>query len=167
MEILTARKNLSAFILVKAEETRKNVGFRWVGIPDAPATYEDLVAQYRHCRHTGNPLPVSNQHCHDTIYWSGARVNMNLRYWHDVMHVNLELDFSLEGELELGHFHLEQLRAAGYSRDSLEYRILDADMNGQTILVNLTGKFPKNQFIFVTDVLDNGLSNAIYNEIHA
>lgn len=120
---LGARVNLSWFVQQQADQTTEEVGFGWIGTPDAPATYPQLRAAFQRSAKTGDPLPVSNQYCDDTVFVEPSD-NVAFRYWHDVSHCRLGLSFALPDEWELTLWHLDQLVAAGYPPTTLEFQLL-------------------------------------------
>ena len=86
-----AIKELKFFITCKARECE---GYGWTYHLDdnAPESYKELVER----SYTMN-IPIATACSETTIY--GADVNSKFRFWHDVTHLELDSDFSLEGEL--------------------------------------------------------------------
>src|SRR5579875_4062379 len=79
------RVELTTFIREQAERTADEFGFRWVGVADAPSTYQQLRGAFEHSQATGEPLPVSNEHCDSSIFLS-PEDNMALRFCTAVHH---------------------------------------------------------------------------------
>ena len=163
-EMIAARFEVSSFIRHKAAETEKALGFGYVAVPDAPSEYQQLRGAYADAWATKTPLPVSNQHCETTIFLE-PEDNIRLRFWHDVHHVKLGLSFNLDDELELATWHCQQMEHAGFSPDSLAFRLLRADFVGQIYLMGIKGRFPHNQRRFVETCVTHGLDLALLDEI--
>lgn len=158
-----ARSNLSALVAELAKDKSREVGFAWQPTPDAPDTYDKLLAAYQRSERTGQPLPISNLFCERIIYQS-PRVNMAMRFWHDCAHVRTKLSFTVDDELELGLWHLKQLEQRGVKQASLEYRLLEIDMLGQNYLQAVAGRFPHDQKVFVENCLVMGLHEGVLHE---
>ncbi|MDO9381068.1 MAG: hypothetical protein Q7T56_19660 [Nocardioidaceae bacterium] len=158
------RLALHTFIAEKARETEIEVGFGWVGTAEAPSTYQQLRGAYAHSQATGDPLPVSNEHCESTIYVLRSD-NMAFRYWHDVSHVRQGLSFRLEDELELAMWHLSQIEQVGYDESSSVYRLFEFDLVGQIFLMGLIGRFPLDQGAFVGVCNQQGMLGGLLHEI--
>ncbi|MEI2671068.1 MAG: hypothetical protein V9G13_08040 [Marmoricola sp.] len=161
---LGARVNLSRFVRQQADQTTEEVGFGWIGTPEAPATYPQLRAAFQHSVKSGDPLPVSNQYCDDTVFVEPSD-NVAFRYWHDVSHCRLGLSFALPDEWELTLWHLDQLAAAGYPPPTLEYQLLRLDLLGQIILLGIAGRFPFNQGEFTRTCHELGLDAGVMSEL--
>jgi hypothetical protein len=161
-----ARRNVGVLAKVKAKEAAIELGFGWVGTPDAPNIYEDLVAAHERSRTYGVPLPISNSFCDNSVYGS-VENNIALRYWHDTCHIRTGLTFALPDELALGLYHLWQVEDAGFKRESLEWRIIQMDLVGQNHFIGITGHFPMNQERFVRTAIFDGLDEAILAELSA
>ena len=159
-----ARVNLSRFDRERAEESADALGFGWIGVPDAPSTYQQLRGAFEHSQRTGEPLPISNLYCDETIYLEPAD-NVAFRFWHDTSHCRLELSFSLPDEWELSLWHLRQLEAVGLGQGNLEYELFRLDALGQIILLALIGRYPFAQGDFVRACADEGLDLGILREL--
>lgn len=159
-----ARVNLSRFVRTKASEAAEELGFEWVGTPDAPSTYQQLRGAFEHSQRTGDPFPISNLYCDDTIYLEPAD-NVAFRFWHDTSHCRLGLSFSLSDEWELSLWHLRQLEAVGLGQGSLEHELFRLDALGQIILLALVGRYPFAQGEFVRACADEGLDLGILREL--
>lgn len=162
--LMRARRDLSAFIRDQALETKKAVGFGWVGVPAAPDTYQQLRGAWHHSKVTGAPLPVSKLFCDSVIYLEPSD-NLAFRFWHDVHHVQLGLSFALPDELELALWHLDQLEEAGHPRGTLTHRLLEADLVGQVLIMAVGGRFPFDQMTFVQACADEGLTTGVLAEL--
>ncbi|MCA4994228.1 hypothetical protein HWD35_05840 [Tsukamurella tyrosinosolvens] len=162
--VLAARKNLGDFITATVQATAEELGFGYIGTPDAPSTYQQLRAAYDRSASTGEPLPISDEYCLDTIYLSPEE-NVKFRFWHDTSHIARGLSFRLEDEWELALWHLEQLRLAGLGAGTLEYELFRIDVMGQVIVQALIQRFPHNQGLFTLHSLDVGMDAGILAEI--
>lgn len=155
-----AGTKLEAYIIGLATYARQLEGFGWIGEPDAPADYDALCRAYAHSKATGCPLPVSNVHNGRTIYRSRAG-NLAFRFWHDVTHVKLGCDFSLEGETRVAMAQLDILRGFGFNPRSPEYCLLFADTFGQTVYNLVIESFPDDQEGFVHTVMTSSIAEAV------
>lgn len=159
-----ARVNLSRIVHEKAEQSAAELRFRWVGVPDAPGSYQQLRGAFEHSTRTGEPLPVSNLYCEDTIYLEPGD-NIAFRFWHDTSHCRLGLSFSLADEWELTLWHLAQLEPLGLGPATREYQMLRLDLLGQVILLGIAGRFPFNQGEFTKTLVKHGLDAGILEEL--
>lgn len=163
-ELASARLNLSRFVRQQASRTARAVDFGWIGTVDAPSTYTQLRAAFAHSTKTGEPLPISNEHCVDTVFLKPSD-NIAFRFWHDVSHCRLGLSFALPDEWELALWHLGQLEAAGFGPSSSEYQLLRLDLLGQIILIGIIGRFPLNQGEFTRTCAELGLDASVMTEL--
>lgn len=159
-----ARKNLSQFVRTRAADAAAELGFRWVGVADAPSTYPQLRLAYKHSRQSGDPLPISNLYCTDTIF-TEPDDNVAFRFWHDTSHCRLNLTFSLPDEWRLTMHHLAQLEQAGFGPGTDEYQLLRLDLLGQIILLGIAGRFPLNQGQFTRTCAQLGLDAGVLAEL--
>lgn len=161
---LGARVNLSRFVRQQADKAAEALGFDWIGTPAAPATYPQLRAAFAHSAETGEPLPVSNEYCEDTVFLEPGD-NVAFRFWHDTTHCRLGLSFTLPDEWELSLWHLDQLVQAGFDPAGLEYQLLRLDLFGQIILLGIAGRFPFNQGDFTRTCAELGLDAGVMAEL--
>lgn len=158
--LLVPRGNLGRFILSEAERVKAAHGFGYVPSTEAPSTYAALLKAYEASERSGTPMPVSPAHCRHIIY-TRPQLNWAFRFVHDVQHVTRDLTFTTADELEMGMYHLEALRAAGYRPESYEHQLLHADTIGQTYCQALIGRFPYDQRQFAYDCLDFDIEAAV------
>lgn len=159
-----ARSVLSDWVREAAARQALRCGFRWVGVAQAPSTYQQLRGAYQHSLESGEPLPVSYLYSERTVYLSEDD-NIRFRYIHDCAHVERGLSFNLEDELELALWHLSQLTEAGHGPRTLPYELLTADLIGQVVLMSLIGRFPLDQQRFVLTCQEAGLFTGLLDEI--
>lgn len=164
IELAEARRQLSAFINEQADELAGRLGFGWRPVVDAPSTYQQLRGALDHSLNILEPLPVSSENSASVIY-DDPEVNFAFRFWHDVSHVQHGLSFALEDELELALWHLKVLEQSGTARESIAYRLLEADLLGQLLLLGLVGRFPFDQEQFVLTCALLGLDRGLLAEI--
>ncbi len=164
LELVLARRDLATFVRRQAVEAEQRLGFGIRPTPTAPNTYQQLRGAYVTSVDSGVPLPISNLYCEDSIYFAPSD-NVAFRFWHDTAHVALGVSFSLEDELELAQWHLEQLERAGLTSDTLPWKVFHADTVGQIQLMGLIGRFPINQLRFVTDCIEFGPEVGLLDEI--
>ena len=162
--LLPARKRLGQFVRQQANEAASDIGFGWVGSPDAPSTYPALQAAFTRSRLTGASLPISNLHCDDTIF-PEPQDNIAFRFWHDTSHCRLGLSFALTDEWRLTMHHLAELKDARFAHGSDEYRLLRLDLIGQITLIGVAGRFPHNQGHFTRTCAEFGLDIGVLLEL--
>ena len=99
-------------------------------------------------------LRVNVNFCENTIFGDPS-VNVQFRAWHDLCHIELDADFSPEGERAAAALQIAQVYAVyGNNADTRTYAaIIDAEVNGQLAYYLETGAFPENQYEFVCDYL--------------
>ena len=163
-DLLPARERLGQFVRHQANEAAADLGFGWVGTPEAPSTYPALQAAFTHSQLIGAPLPVSNLYCDDTIFLE-PEDNIAFRFWHDTSHCRLGLSFALTDEWRLTMHHLAVLEAAGFDHGSDEYRLLRLDLIGQITLIGVAGRFPHNQGQFTRTCAEFGLDIGVLLEL--
>ena len=162
-EIQLARINLTKWINDLAEETADELGVTWRGSPCAPSSLAEVVEEFRAGMLTGLPVRISNRFSDNTIY-VGPEDNGAFRFVHDSRHYFLRAGFEPESELLVASCHLARLQRAGYSPDSIEYRLLYADTVGQVLFLAETGQFVDNQLRYALRCLTNVLQDAISAE---
>ncbi|WOQ17596.1 hypothetical protein [Raineyella sp. W15-4] len=163
-ELQAARRQLSAFVDAQADDLAARLGFGRAPVVAAPSTYQQLRGALDRSLTTKDPLPVSSENSATVIY-DRPEVNFAFRFWHDVSHVQHGLSFSLEDELELALWHLGVLEHGGLSPESLAYRLFQADVLGQLLLMGLAGRFPFDQEKFVIGCVVLGLDQGLLAEI--
>lgn len=145
----TARAKLSAFIIRKADQIQKQIGFGYVDSDNAPGDFESLLTAYRSSKRTGFALPVWSG-CSDNTAYTSRGANYAFRFWHDVLHCVHGLGFNLADEVAIGHMHVAEVKAY-FGPDSIEAMIMYADTVRQSQYEAVHGKFPDNQYAFVHD----------------
>ena len=128
------------FITIEAELI--DCGYSWYPTSKAPETFEDLKKE----ADIGFVIPIANYGCNQTIY-SSEHMNQLFRFWHDVIHLELNENFQEQGELAVALVHKQQARERGLSQLAID--ILWADTYGQVQYYNSFGKFVEDQKDFV------------------
>ena len=119
--------------------------------PNAPETWADLKAWHKASGDNASvAMPVYDGACENSIYPT-KEDNYLFRAWHDSIHLQYNLSFSLEDETEVAHIHQEQLTAIR-APNCVKKAIL-ADTLGQVEYYYKYGSFVPNQREFVTSVL--------------
>ncbi|MEM7200243.1 MAG: hypothetical protein AAF628_08270 [Planctomycetota bacterium] len=124
--------------------------------PNAPDTFAELKAW----RDEGNilgvdSLPVSGDHCEQTIYRDRA-TNVAFRAWHDAIHLAHDYGTDFEGEIATASEHARRvLDSLGVFADEAA-AIITADTAGQSIYHNRHGRFPTDQRKFVREFVAGG-----------
>ena len=88
--------------------------------------------------------------------------NELLRFWHDVIHIKLNLDFYLESEILVAAHQIAECLA--YGLPDLSISILEADVIGQSLYYKNHGEFVKNQTVFIEDCLGLGIEETASNK---
>ncbi len=159
-EITGAVELLGEWIRSRAAIVSARLSIDPVAVEDAPDTFDKLRAAFRRSLRTGEPLPVSSLHCERTIY-NTPELNHLLRFIHDIQHVERGCDFSPVQEIDMGWAHLDDLVNFGAPRGSVAWRLLHADLIGQTYCSALLGFFPEDQKRFDLNVVELGLDQAL------
>lgn len=149
-----ARRNLSLFVMVKANRISHAVGFGYTDKPVAPSSYSELIAAWRHSRKTGLALPVWSGASDNTIYTTPG-ANYAFRFWHDSIHALQQLEFNTIDEIIIG---TEQVKAVQveFGMYSLEAILMYSDTIAQSLYADANnGNFPDDQYAFVI-----GIANA-------
>lgn len=106
----------------------------------APNTWTELKASGL------NDFHVFSGASDDTIYGI-PEVNWAFRHWHDRIHLEHGLSFSLEDELIVAELHIQELH------DDAHKRIVYADVAEQVKHFYATGEYVKHQRKFVESFL--------------
>lgn len=144
-----ARAKLSAFLIRKADQVQKQIGFGYVDSDNAPGDFESLLTAYQSSKRTGFALPVWNG-CSDNTAYTSRGANYAFRFWHDVLHCVHGLGFTLEAEVTIGLMHVAEVKTY-FGPDSIEAKIMFADTVRQSAYEAIHGKFPDDQYTFVRD----------------
>lgn len=159
-EFKRAQSNLKSLIKEVSKETGQELGFTWRASRNAPSAFEALCREFKVARLTGMAFRVSNENSLDTIY-PDPLTNYRFRFWHDTRHAWLNANFSLEGEQAVTAVHLARVKRAGFGKNTMEYRLIEADILGQAIYSNLYNSFPVNQLRFDLRCLELGIEEAV------
>lgn len=142
-----ARANLSMFILKKADQVQRNVGFGYRDVPDAPNNYADLLTAWRKSKQTGLALPVWDGGSDKTVY-DNPGVNFAFRFWHDSLHCMHGLTFKTSDEITIGIMQTADV-SAYFGADSIESKIMYADTVLQSQYYQRHKEFVNDQYAFV------------------
>lgn len=163
-DIQLARVRMTQFVVDKAKETEQRLDFTFEPVVNAPETYSQLRAAFARSQRTGEPLPVSKLHCASTTFLT-PKHNVMFRFWHDVSHVERGLSFVHSCELELALWHLREFERAGFMRDSLAYKLFEADTVGALMVKAITKRYPYSQLRFAIGCAQNGLLSGVQLEL--
>lgn len=156
-----ARWWLADLVLTKASESAERVGFGWRASPQAPDTYEGLIAEFTECQAAGRDMRVGGVNAIPSIYGS-ARATFAMRFWHDVTHVEMEADFGFNGEMRVAEALLADVVTAGMDQGTLAWHLMRADTVGQNYVFVMTGGgFVPNQLDFATTAVKVNLPYAV------
>lgn len=134
----------------KSECIEKGFNFWPASNQDAPETFEAL-------KEHGRIFPVLASGGGTSIY--GTDINIDFRFWHDCLHIELEKDFSTSGENSVADKHIEYAKSKGASL--LALAILEADTKGQIAYYHKFKEFVGNQTAFVQTCVNRGLKTAL------
>lgn len=160
-----AGQSLGQWLIHQAHKKARVIGFGYAPAQDAPDTFDGVKAAYRHSMMRREAFPVWSGGSDCTIYGS-AEANYAFRYLHDTAHVEVNGDFTFEGESKVALSAFRPvLQAFG---DSLESRVYLADSLGQVHYHAQTGgQFPEDQAAFVTCVILRGQGLGIHGFLQA
>lgn len=146
-------KQLNEVISLEAKRLAEKIGFSYIPDVMAPATYKELCFVFANCSRSSCPLPVYSGGSESTIY-GATEVNYAFRFWHDVEHVLGGNSFSLKGETQTAFRQLDTLENVyGFGRETIEWKLLHADVIGQVEYYYKNKKFVENQVEFVLNFL--------------
>jgi hypothetical protein len=141
-ELSYARNRLSEFAKRQAEATEKVTGRYWVPSPDAPNTFEHLLA-YRDVSY----LPVFDWSSETTIYADDEGFQ-SFMFWHDSGHMMFDHDFTPTGERTLQQLHHIRPARRGLGYETFAYRLYLADTVGRFDYISRNHKLPDNELNF-------------------
>jgi hypothetical protein len=143
-----ARANLSRFMLNKADQMQRLLGFGYVDRDHAPDDYAALMEAWHHSQHTGLALPVWSGGSDKTVYTSKG-ANYACRFWHDSLHCLHGLGFTTQDEITIGIMQTAEVTTF-FGPDSIESKIMFADTVEQSrFAARNNGEFPEDQLSFV------------------
>ena len=148
-----------SIVLVHAAERIDRAGIRKLRISaDAPNDYQSLVQEYNRIGIRGE-FRVSSSGINNSIY--GDAMNHALvRAWHDLVHCENQLDFSLASEMRVVQLMIEEIKHKVQARTTQSIWI---DLAGQVLMFHITdGKFVMDQKKFHNDMIDVLASTTMY-----
>lgn len=163
--IRKAGESLGHWMVHQAHKKARIIGFGYAPAADAPDTYDGIREEYRQSMMMRKAFRVWSGGSESTIYGT-PEANYAFRYLHDTTHVEVQGDFTFQGEAKtaLSAFR-PVLQAFG---DSLESRVYLADSLGQVHYNTQTcGQFPADQAQFVTFVVLRGEGLGIHGFMQA
>jgi hypothetical protein len=99
-------------------------------------------------------IPVDERNADATIF-GDREINYAFRAWHDWTHWYYKKPFTLTGETEVAQLQLADLAKVYGAKFADRYKaILYAEVIGQTLACEITGKFPDDQISFDEKFLD-------------
>lgn len=160
-----ARRRLSEMVVSQAEACAVLVGFGWEPAEDLPDSFDKLREEFSACAGSGRPLRVATVNVEPSIF-VGPEINIAMRFWHDVTHIESGQDFGFAGEVAVAQIHLDALVAAGEEEGSVAWHLLRADTVGQNMVFAMTGGgFVPGQQAFARSVLRSGLPFAVLEAV--
>lgn len=147
-----AVQEIRFFLMGKARECEGR-GWSFYTTENAPESYSELVK-----RSSSMSIPIANYGSDKSIYGDSI-TNTLFRFYHDVIHLEEELTFSLEDECKAADIHLKD--AVEFNLSPLALQILEADTKGQVRYYFKWGKFVDNQKAFVQSCISKGIRNAL------
>lgn len=140
-------------LLVEVAKDLYLSGWSYLTSSEAPESYKELK-QTTHDK----CIIIADYGCENTIY-SDPIYNHLFRFWHDVLHLVHDCNFSKEGESKVASYHLKMAETRGLS--PLALRILNAETNGQVAYYFARKAFVVNQEAFIKSCLQHGINKAI------
>jgi len=163
-DLTAARAELTEFVQLMADQTRRRTGIDWYPTPDAPNTWKALQATWTNSQVHGVPLPIFDGACQDVIFLR-PEDNIAYRYWHDVTHLERDRSFQNPDELDMANFHLWEAERHGLERGSLPWRLLQADAVGNVVHWAVLRRYVTNQQVFILNVVQYGMEVALLAEM--
>ena len=164
LDVSMARMRVSEFVRVEARTASDELGFGWRPAEITPQGLDEMKAELQSSHRTGLPFRVLGAFSDSTIFDS-PETNLAMRFWHDIRHVWLGADYSVDDELEVASCHLARAKAAGFGLGSTEYRLLYADTVAQTLFTAQFHCFVVDQRRFAMDYAEHGFDAAIEREV--
>lgn len=141
----------------------KSLAPRFTAPANAPDTYKALMRWWKKNNYSYSGIPIRTDGCENSIYGSPAG-NRAFRAWHDKLHLEFGLDFSLRDELVVSDLQVRQARQLGFSEMGL--LMLTYDTKGQVLWYYEHGEYIKNQAGYVEYCVNHGLDYALKNYIN-
>ena len=126
------------------------LGKDYIPSPNAPSTFKDLMQEWHTCCTAGLlsgtrvPFRVYGGDSDTSIYGT-PEANYAFRYMHDIVHVQMGLEFDIASEIATAK---AQLRMLGPLTKE-EIRTFLIDTAGQALWSTITGDFLEDQSVFV------------------
>lgn len=141
------------FLVKMQARTMQGFGWSYYATNDAPESFKELKA-----RSTDMIIPIADYGSNTSIYSSNT-INTLFRFWHDVLHLENNLGFSLNDETAVADLHIKA--AKEFNLSPLAIRILEADTKGQVQYYFKHKEFVSNQEAFVQSCIKHGIKKAI------
>lgn len=123
---------------------------KWHPSKSAPNSYKELKAFKSGVFSFVESLPVYDGDSGQTVYQCSEN-NVLFRAWHDLVHLQYDFDFSIDGEIKTATIQKEQLLKLGYSLELANLVYLD--VVAQAFYYFKTKQYVKNQIEFMNKVL--------------
>lgn len=141
-----ACRNLNNFMIWKAHELKRVLGFGYVESDWAPSTLAEIQQEFLACNREQRAYRVLKAHSENCVYT--AEGNWAFRFWHDYLHHYHCLGMSTREELKVALLHANVVERE-FGDDSTELNILLSDTAGQSTFKYKWGMFPNDQRTFV------------------
>lgn len=131
------------------------LGKDYIPSPNAPSTFKELMQEWHTCCTAGLlsgtrvPLRVYSG-CSDTSIYGSPEANYAFRYMHDVVHVQLRLEFDVADEIAVATAQ----RCMLGNLTPEEERVFFIDTIGQALWHTITGEFLEDQGVFAQRVYE-------------
>lgn len=146
-EFNNACRNLGRYVEMKAATIAREIGISYAESESCPTTGREISATFEQCRRAVKPFPVYSGGCANTIYPIAAD-NLAFRFWHDFLHWRHGATIKTADEIRLAKIHARQV-GQHFGRDSIEARVIYADIAGQVEYYASAGEYLKDQKGFV------------------
>jgi hypothetical protein len=132
------------------------LGKDYIPSPNAPSTFKELMQEWHTCCTAGLlsgtrvPLRVYDGGSDTSIYGS-PEANYAFRYFHDLVHCQLQTEFDIAGEIHTARVQ-EAMLGSLSAEEAWVFRI---DTTGQALYHTMTGEFVEDQADFVQSVYED------------
>ena len=164
-EIKEAVNELGFFAIQQASKYGLAFNAKFKGSVEEQS-FAEMRSDYHDAFITGKQyiMSVSVENNDQTVYelysdLPGHVVNMSGRFWHDMIHLEFDRNFTTESEIFVAGIQLHEAKLDGLS--ALAQKLLWADTVGQQMYHKRYNKFPVNQLAFCTEVVQRGLTTAL------
>lgn len=153
------RECLKVAIITSCESlTGVKPNYHLVQVEDCPQSFLELKRWRNKNTLIGNMPVLKNG---DTVSIYGAELNELVRYWHDIIHLKYDYNFTTQGDLKCALTHVSELGKFEYISERTKQAVF-CDIYGQAAFYAKHKKFIIDGATFVYNAMIN-LDDAIEN----